>query len=133
MTTNRICRRFAALAGLAAIAASASALSIDPQISIDRALNSPTLAVRYTGVTATLVELRINGVSIGTREVSGGRSLGETSFTIDLDSLKNGDNLVEVCLFDRTGKLVGQDKTNISMEKASKGPVFVAAPKPGAN
>jgi hypothetical protein len=133
MITTRICRRFAALAGLAAIAASASALSIDPQISIDRALNSPTLAVRYTGVTATLVELRINGASVGTREVSGGRSLGETSFTIDLDSLKNGDNLVEICLFDRTGKLVAQDKTNISMEKASKGPVFVEAPKPGAS
>ena len=133
MNTTRICRRFAALAGLAAIAATASALSIDPQISIDRALNSPTLAVRYNGVTATLVELRINGTSVGTREVSGGSSLGETSFTIDLDSLKNGDNLVEIRLFDRTGKLVAQDKTNISMEKASKGPVFVAAPKPGAS
>lgn len=133
MTTTRICRRFAALAGLAAIAASASALSIDPQISIDRALNSPTLAVRYNGVTATLIELRINGESVGTREVSGGRSLGETSFTIDLDSLKNGDNLVEIRLFDRTGKIVAQDKTNISMEKSSKGPVFVAAPKPGAS
>jgi hypothetical protein len=132
MNTTRIGRRFVALAGLAAIAASASALSIDPQISIDRALNSPTLAVRYTGVSATLVELRVNGESVGTREVSGGRSLGETSFTIDLDALKNGDNLVEIRLFDRTGKMVAQDKTNISMEKSSKGPVFVAAPKPGA-
>src|SRR4051812_8256490 len=82
MNTTRMSRRLTALAGLAAIAASASALSIDPQISIDRALNSPTLAVRYTGVSATLVELRINGESIGTREVSSGRSLGETSFTI---------------------------------------------------
>ncbi len=132
MNTTRIGRRFAALAGLAAIAASASALSIDPQISIDRALNSPTLAVRYTGVSATLVELRVNGESVGTREVSGGRSLGETSFTIDLDALKNGDNLVEIRLFDRTGKMVAQDRTNISMEKSSKGPVFVAAPKAGA-
>lgn len=132
MKTTRIGRRFVALAGLAAIAASASALSVDPQISIDRALNSPTLAVRYTGVTATLVELKVNGESVGTREVSGGRSLGETSFTIDLDALKNGDNLVEIRLFDRTGKLVAQDKTNISMEKGNKGPVFVAAPKAGA-
>ena len=133
MKTTRMCRRIVALAGLAAIAASASALSVDPEITIDRALNSPTLAVRYTGATATLVELRIGGESVGTREVSGARSGGETTFTIDLDALKNGDNLVEVRLFDRTGKLVGSDKTNISIERgAARGAVFVATPKAGA-
>ena len=134
MKTTRTCRRTIAFAILATVAASASALSVDPQITIDRALNSPTLAVRYAGATATLVELRINGESIGTREVSGARSGGETSFTIDLDALKNGDNLVEIRLFDRTGRLVGADKTNISMEKgASRGPVFVSAPKAGSS
>ena len=134
MKTTRTCRRLIAFATLAAVAASANALSVDPQITIDRALNSPTLAVRYSGATATLVELRINGESVGTREVSGARSGGETSFTIDLDALKNGDNLVEIRLFDRTGRLVGGDKTNISMEKgASRGPVFVSAPKAGSS
>ncbi len=133
MKTTRMCRRLVALACLAAVAASASALSVDPQITVDRALNSPTLAVRYTGTTATLVELRINGESAGTREVSGARSGGETTFTIDLDALKNGDNPVEIRLFDRTGKLVGSDKTNISIERgASRGAVFVTAPKAGA-
>ena len=127
-------RRLIALAGLAAIAASASALSVDPQITVDRALNSPTLAVRYAGATATLVELRINGESVGTREVSGARRGGETNFTIDLDALRDGDNLVEVRLFDRTGKLVGADKTNISTFKgASRGPVFVSSPKAGSS
>ncbi len=133
MNTTRTCRRLFAFATLAAVAASASALSVDPQITIDRALNSPTLAVQYTGATATLVELRINGESVGTREVSGKRSGGETNFTIDLDALKDGDNLVEIRLFDRTGKLVGSDKTNIAMEKGGKrGPVFVSAPKAGS-
>ena len=133
MNTTRTCRRLFAFATLAAVAASASALSVDPQITIDRALNSPTLAVQYTGATATLVELRINGESVGTREVSGKRSGGETNFTIDLDALKDGDNLVEIRLFDRMGKLVGSDKTNIAMEKGGKrGPVFVSAPKAGS-
>lgn len=134
MKTTKTCRRLIALAGLAAIAASASALSVDPQITIDRALNSPTLAVRYAGVNATLVELCVNGESVGTREVSGARNLGETSFTLDLESLKNGDNLVEIRLYDRTGKLVAQDKTNISMARSTgRGPVYIAAPKAGAS
>ena len=133
MKTTRMCHRLIALAGLAAVAASASALSVDPQITVDRALNSPTLSVRYTGATATLIELRINGESVGTREVSGSRSGGETTFTIDLDALKNGDNPVEIRLFDRTGKLVGADKTNISIERGvARGAVFVSAPKAGA-
>ena len=133
MNITRTCRRIVALTTLATVAASASALSVDPQITIDRALNSPTLAVRYTGTAATLVELRINGESLGTREVSGARSTGETSFTIDLDALKNGDNAVEIRLFDRTGKLVASDRTNIAIERgASRGPVFVSAPKAGS-
>lgn len=133
MNTTRTCRRLIAFATFAAVAASANALSVDPEITIDRALNSPTLAVRFTGATATLVELKINGESMGTREVSGAHSGGETSFTIDLDALKDGDNLVEIRLFDRTGKLVGADKTNISTVKSGgRGPVFVTAPKPGS-
>ena len=44
MKNTRTCRRLIAMAALAVGAASANALSVDPQISIDRALNSPTLA-----------------------------------------------------------------------------------------
>ncbi len=133
MKTTRTCRRLLALASLAAMAVGANALSVDPQIAIDRALNSPTLAVRYTGVAATLVELRINGESVGTREVAGARKLGETSFTIDLDALHDGDNPVEVVLYDRLGKVVGQDKSNISIAReANRGPVYVETPKAGA-
>ncbi len=133
MNTTRMSRRLAALAGLAAVASSASAFSLDPEITIDRALNSPTIAVRYNGVAATLVELRINGESLGTREVSGDKKRGETNFTIDLAALKEGDNLVEVVLYDRTGKVVERDKTSISVARESKrGPVFVESPKAGA-
>lgn len=131
MTTKTI-HKMCAAAGILVLSACASAFPVDAQILIDRALNSPTLTVRYSGAKAALVELRINGESIGTRSVMAGKSSGETNFTIDLDALKDGDNTVEVRLFDRTGKLVGSDKTNISTDQTERGPIFLAYPKVGA-
>jgi hypothetical protein len=126
-------RRMCMLAGLSIMAVSASAawIPLDAQIKIDRALNSPTITVRYTGVSAALVELRINGESLGTRSVSADASSGETNFTIDLNALRDGDNPVEIRLFDRTGKLVGSDKTNISTFRGNQGPVFLRTPQNG--
>ncbi len=112
-------------------AASVQAFSVDPQIMIDRALNSPTLTVRYTGVMASLVELRINGESLGTRTLDATRNTGETNFSVTLTDLKDGDNEVEIRLYDRTGKLVAKDKTNISTDQSNNGPVFLSAPKVG--
>lgn len=131
--TGKTIRRMCVLAGLTVVAAASSAtmLPLDAQISIDRALNSPTLTVRYNGASAAIVELRINGQSIGTRSVNAAKAEGETNFTIDLSSLKDGDNAVEIRLFDRTGKLVGTDKTNISTDQSNRGPVFLKAPKVG--
>jgi hypothetical protein len=114
------------------LATCASALPFDAQILIDRALNSPTLTVKYSGANAALVELRVNGESLGTRTVAASKSSGETNFTLNLSDLKDGDNEVEIRLFDRTGKLVGSDKTNISTEQSLKGPVFLSTPKVGA-
>src|SRR5215469_7920213 len=102
--SSKTVRRLFLAAGLSAIAASASAFSIDPQIMIDRALDSPTLTVRYTGVSAALVELRVNGESLGTRSVQAAKASGETNFTLDLSGLREGENEIEVRLFDRTGK-----------------------------
>lgn len=119
------------LAGLSVVAASASALPIDAKIMIDRALNSPTLTVRYNGANTALVELRVNGESLGTRAVSAAKASGETNFTLNLSDLHDGDNEVEIRLFDRTGKLVGSDKTNISTDQSNTGPVFLKTPKVG--
>lgn len=130
--STKTVRRLFLMAGLSAIAASASAFSIDPQIMIDLALDSPTLTVRYTGVTAALVELRVNGESLGTRSVPVGKASGETNFTLDLSGLRDGDNEIEVRLFDRTGKLVGHEHTTIKAEAAQRGPVIVSSPKMGA-
>jgi len=126
-------RRMCVLAGITVMAAIASAAEIplDAQIMIDRALNSPTVTIRYNGANAAVVEFRLNGESIGTRSVNASKASGETNFNIDLGLLKDGDNEVEIRLFDRTGKLVGSDKTNISTDQSNRGPVFLKTPKVG--
>jgi len=130
--TSKTIRKMCALAGISILAASASAaMPFDTRIMIDRALNSPTLTVRYTGANAALVELRVNGESLGTRAVTASKANGETNFDLNLSDLKDGDNEVEIRLFDRTGKLVGSDKTNISTDQSTAGPVFLRTPKVG--
>lgn len=130
--TSKTLRRMCVLAGIAALGVTANAISLDARIWINRALNSPTLTVRYDGAHAALVELKVNGVSLGTRSVTASKDTGETDFNINLSDLKDGDNEVVVNLFDRTGKLVGSDKTNISTDQSNQGPVYLTAPKVGA-
>jgi hypothetical protein len=131
--TSKTMRKMCVLAGIAVLGATASALvPFDTHISIDRALNSPTITIRYTGAHAALVELRVNGDSIGTRSMTAAKDAGETNFNVSLTDLKDGDNQVEVRLFDRTGKLVGTEKTTISTDQSNAGPVFLSAPKVGA-
>ncbi len=129
--TKKMMRRMCVVAGLLVGSVSAQAFAYDAQIMIDRALNSPTLTVRYKGAHAALVELRVNGESLGTRSVTASKDAGETNFNLNLSELKDGDNEVEIRLFDRTGKLVGSDHTNISTEQSLNAPVYLTAPKVG--
>lgn len=130
--TSKAIRKMCVLAGMSALAALATAMPTqDAKINIDRALNSPTVTVRYNGANAALVELRLNGESVGTRSVTATKAAGETNFTINLGDLKDGDNEVEIRLYDRTGKLVGSEKTNISTDQTQYGPVFLSTPKVG--
>ncbi len=130
--TKRILRRMCILAGMAVLSVAANAFMFDVKIVIDRALNSPTLTVRYSGASVALVELKLNGVSLGTRSVNSGKPTGETNFTLDLSTLNDGDNIVEVSLFDKNGKLVGTEKSNVAAEDGANSPVFLAGPKVGA-
>ncbi|RYG33170.1 hypothetical protein EON81_18890 [bacterium] len=136
MQKTKLAPRALLAIALAAITVSAVAMpmptSSDVRIAIDRALNSPTLTVRFSGATVALVELRVNGESFATREVTGGKTTGETNFNLATKDLKDGDNDVEIRLYDRTGKLVGSDKVNVSTEQSNGGTVYVAAPKVGA-
>ena len=103
-------KRMCVLAGAIVMSAVANAFYYDATVTIDRALNSPTLTVRYSGAVVALVELRINGVSVGTRAITSVKNAGETNFTLDLSGLKDGDNEIEVRLFDKGGKLVGSER-----------------------
>ncbi|HTQ10154.1 MAG TPA: stalk domain-containing protein [Fimbriimonadaceae bacterium] len=124
-------RKTCVVAGIAIMAVAAPAFFIDGQITIDRALNSPTLTIRYTNANASLVELRVNGESIATRTVNAGKNSGETTFSLDLSSLSPGVNHVEIRLFDRSGKLLASQTTDIQAD-SEQAPVFIKTPKVGA-
>ncbi len=109
----------------------APALIFDGQITIDRAINSPTLTVKYTHANAALVELRVNGESVATRTVSADSSTGETTFTLNLASLSGGTNKIEVRLFDKAGKLLATETSQITAD-SSQAPVYLTNPKMGA-
>ncbi len=130
--TNTL-RNMSVMAGIAVFSAiaGASSLSADTQIIIDKALNSPTLSVRYTGAKAKLIEFRLNGENIGTRTLSNTKASGETTFSLNVNMLREGDNIVEVRLYDGAGKIVGTEKTTVSTEQAQSGPVFLDSPKMG--
>lgn len=109
---------------LAAIGLSAVSFAmLDTDILIQRALNSPDFSVRYSGVNAAMVELRLNGVSIGTKQVSPLKPSGEASFTLDLTALNDGDNVIEVRLYDKGGRLVGTQRMNVFADDGTPSPV----------
>lgn len=123
--------RLALCAGVAVLAGLAQATMLDATILIDRAANNKTLTVKYDGALATLVELRINGVSVASRSVSGDSATGETTFGLDLAALEDGKNQIEIRLYDKDGKLLGTQKSEISVDRAGTGPVSLERPRTG--
>jgi len=119
------------LAGLAVLAGAAQATMFDASILIDRAANNKTLTVKYDGAAAALVELRVNGVSVASRTVSDSQSSGETSFSLDLAAMENGDNAVEIRLYDKDGKLLGTQKSTVQVDRSGTGPVYLEKPRTG--
>ncbi len=126
-------KRMVALAGVAAISAASFAFMLDTNIVIERALNSPTLTVKYDGANAALVELRVNGASLATKSVSASTNKGEITFALTVSDLKDGDNDVEIRLYDKTGKVIGSQKQKMSADQGNKGPVYITGPKQGAS
>lgn len=125
-------KTLAILAGLGFATLGSAALTYDATIMIDRAVNSPTLTIRYNGAAAATIELKLNGVSLGTRAVSPTKAAGEVNFMIDLSALHDGDNELEVRLFDRDGRLVGTQKSNLSTDDGMPSPVKITNPKIGS-
>lgn len=124
--------RLVLAASLTLASLGASAAMDSQQVVITKATDSRTLTVRYTGAKATLAELRINGVTAGTRAITTGQSSGETNFTLDTSKLLSGENSVEIRLFDAAGKVLGSEKTTVTIDRTTDGPVFLTKPKNGS-
>ena len=130
---NVLKTRLLACAAVALAAVAAHASFVDATILVERAANSKTLSVRYEGANAALVELRINGVSVASRQVSADTANGETNFTLDTANLEDGENKVEIVLYDVNNKVVGTQKTTIKIDRKGEGPVTITAPRSNDN
>lgn len=123
--------RMIALAGLAALAVFGNATAIDQtQVKITKPRNT-SINVKYSGSPVAMIEIRLNGVSVSSRRLQNVAAQGEEQFDLDIESLHDGDNQVEVRLFDADGKMIGNEKTLVTVEVAN-GPIFLNTPKMGA-
>lgn len=129
---TRTWTRLIALAGILTLGGAASASLLDATVLIERAANNRTLTVRYNGASAALVELRINGQSSATRLVDDKASRGETSFAIDTAALEDGDNTIEIRLYNADGKVIGSEKSTFLVDRKGTGPAFLEKPRAGA-
>lgn len=135
MVTKKLFASIAVLAGITVLSASSAALALpldEAKILIDRSANSPTLNIKFSGVAATMVELRVNGTSFGTKPVTSKNKQGESSFTLDPSLLSEGDNEIEVRLFDKDGRLLGTERTIVTTDTGERGPVYLINPKVGS-
>ena len=102
-----------------------------PDVVIERAVNGQSINVRFTQVSARLVELRVNGISVGTRAVNGAEA-NEVKFRTDATTLNDGKNLIEVLVFDGDGNLLETQKSNLDVEAPTNSDVEISSPKAGA-
>lgn len=117
---------------LAVLMGTAHAGLIDGTVLINRAANNRTITVRYDGVSAALVEMRVNGESVASRTVDGKTVGGETNFALNPAILVDGNNSIEIRLYDGKGKLVATEKTSVFVDRKPTGPVFLEHPNAGS-
>ena len=101
-----------------------------PDVAIERALNGQSINVRFEQTSARLVELRVNGMSVGTRAVDGSLT-NTTTFRIDASMLNEGANRVEALIFDADGKLLDKQTNSVDVEAPVDSPVIILTPKAG--
>lgn len=133
MVDRRVFSKVLALAGAAVIATSALSASFetDGQIRIIRGSTAPSFAIQYTGIKPARIELKINGESLGAKNIEGVATKGVVPFKIDPAKLGDGENVVEAYLYDKNGNIIGHEKTVVSVRSGSTDPIFVKMPKMG--
>lgn len=119
------------IAGLSVMAVVAQASLADATVLVERAANNRTLTVRYSGA-AALAELRINGQSVATRSLNEKVMTGEASFAIETAELADGENTVEIRLYDLDGKVVGTQISKVNIDRRGAGPIFLDKPRSGS-
>lgn len=101
-----------------------------PDVAIERAITGQSVSVRFTQTAARLVELRVNGMSVGTRAVNGSLT-NEASFRVDSTVLNEGVNKVEALIFDADGKLLDTQTSSVNIEAPNDSAVEISSPKAG--
>jgi hypothetical protein len=124
--------RTISLALLSILFVAAHAGLIDGTVLINRAANNRTITVKYDGVSAALVEMRVNGESVATRAIDDKSPNGETNFALNPASLVDGDNTIEIRMYDSKGKLLAHERTSVFVDRKPTGPVFLEKPKSGS-
>ena len=105
------------VAALAALVGVVQAGLIDGTVLINRAANNRTITVNYEGVTAALVEMRVNGESVSSRAVDDKSTVGETNFALNPAILVDGDNTIEIRLYDAEGLFgVGREQAVVDQD-----------------
>lgn len=122
--------RTAAIAGMVVLGAFASAF-FDPTISISRAMTGTALTIHYKGTHARTIELAINGQSVATRTVDPATASGDAYFSIDPLSLQDGENTLEIKIYNKDGRLVATKKSTLDAGSVAQSPFFMKLPKMG--
>ncbi|MCH8977751.1 MAG: hypothetical protein IH945_00715 [Armatimonadetes bacterium] len=120
------------LAVLAMAGVASQGSPADGTIVIGRAADNRTITIQYENVSAALVEMRVNGESIVSRSVDSRQASGETNFALNPAILVDGENTIEVRLYDANGQLVGHKSTTVIVNRQARGPVFLDGPRSGA-
>lgn len=132
MNLKKIVGSIILVALMTAAVASPISTWLDATIRILKSGDSPTLSVQYNGAKAAKMEIRINGAHYGYRSLDSNRSTGEITFTIESNLIKQGQNQVEVILYDKSGKELGTQQTTLHAERVESLPVIITSPKSGA-
>ncbi len=129
---TKLWTRMSLIAGLSVMSVIAQASLADATVLVERAANNRTLTVRYSGAAAALAELKINGQSVATRSLNEKTMTGEASFAIETAELADGENTIEIKLYDLDGKVVGTQVSKVNIDRRGTGPIFLDKPRAGS-
>ena len=109
----------------------ANAFTRLPDVAIERAMNGQLITVRFSHTNARLIELKVNGISVGTRSVNGA-SEASTEFKLDPATFEDGKNKVEAFIYDDSGNLIAVESTKMEVDLNFESPVMISTPKNGS-